>query len=259
MRTLADLMHQWVIAFVLSLSIFGAAARAETLEWVGPLVWDVGFFGAGVWIEQATGRPTPMESFPSDGVDRAFHRHVDPVWGSGSYGSGQRSARLSLASDSAFLSTFALAMVGSGRAKKWNDLRLVVHGAAFNDFATKGLKAWFGRPRPYATRTDQDSFDAYRSFPSGHSSHAFLAATMCTLLADPCAPFAPWAWGTAALTAYLRIAANKHHLTDVVAGGALGAASAVFTYHVFRGAPTKGHEVAFSGGSPTMLQWELRW
>jgi undecaprenyl-diphosphatase len=58
------------------------------------------------------------------------------------------------------------------------------------------------------------------SFPSGHASAGFMAAT---LLADG-RPRRSWWYGLAAVVAASRIHVRIHHASDVVAGAALGVA-----------------------------------
>ena len=68
---------------------------------------------------------------------------------------------------------------------------------------------------PFHLRTPKTA-----SFPSGHASAGFTAAT---LLAD--GQKAPWRWGwsgVAAVVASSRIHTRAHHASDVLAGAALG-------------------------------------
>jgi hypothetical protein len=104
--------------------------------------------------------------------------------------------------------------------------------------ATDMLKLFWGRPRPYTAVTGDPAVDAMRmgldsemSFPSGHASLAAAAAVSTARmlsLSGSTPSRRALAWSTAivaaASTAALRVAAGKHHPTDVVAGLALGAA-----------------------------------
>jgi hypothetical protein len=76
---------------------------------------------------------------------------------------------------------------------------------------TQGLKFAVGRERPDGSNN--------KSFPSGHSSNAYTAATVAALhykkMAIP-------AYGLATYIGVSRMAANKHHFSDVVAGAGLG-------------------------------------
>jgi membrane-associated phospholipid phosphatase len=65
------------------------------------------------------------------------------------------------------------------------------------------------------------------SFPSGHTSRAFALATSAGYIAHVRGyKVEPYVWASGATlavtTAYLRIGADKHYLTDVLAGAAIG-------------------------------------
>jgi undecaprenyl-diphosphatase len=68
-------------------------------------------------------------------------------------------------------------------------------------------------PRPHRLRTPRSS-----SFPSGHASAAFTAAT---LLAED-NPMAPLYYVAAAVVASSRVYVKIHHTSDVLAGAATG-------------------------------------
>lgn len=93
-----------------------------------------------------------------------------------------------------------------------------------------------GRARPYA-RFDNpsvlakhpDPHDANLSFFSGHTTAAFaLAASSGTVATLRHYRWAPWVWAQGlaigVASGYLRIAADRHYLTDVLTGAAMGAA-----------------------------------
>lgn len=90
--------------------------------------------------------------------------------------------------------------------------------------AATGLKFITGRERPNSGM-DNDHFRMFRpgdsSFPSGHASIAFGMATALASEFD-----GKWddvgLYGLASLTALSRINDNKHWLSDVVAGAAVG-------------------------------------
>lgn len=101
--------------------------------------------------------------------------------------------------------------------------------------ATGIVKLIVRRPRPLTydasfSREERFDGDARLSFPSGHTSMAFGSATLLAVMAhqeiaDPGLKAAVIAsgFGAASAVGYLRIAARKHFLTDVLAGAALGA------------------------------------
>jgi len=115
------------------------------------------------------------------------------------------------------------------------DALLVVEAAVVAADVTQLTKMLVGRERPFVHSlpperkplTDQPS-DNDLSFFSGHTAEAFaLAAAAGTIGTMRGYRWAPLAWGVggavAATTAYLRIAADKHWLTDVVVGMVVGA------------------------------------
>lgn len=92
------------------------------------------------------------------------------------------------------------------------------------------IKAVVKRPRPYSeldgVHTEHlDSTDPY-SFPSGHTTGAFALATMLSLCYPKAIVIVPvFAW--AGLVGYGRIYFGLHYPTDVLAGMAIGAGSAI--------------------------------
>lgn len=89
-----------------------------------------------------------------------------------------------------------------------------------------GLKLIIGRARPYASESESSfhpfSFSSrYYSFPSGHASSAFAVATVIADQTDELAVDL-LAYSVAALAAVSRVHDNKHWVSDVFAGSALG-------------------------------------
>jgi membrane-associated phospholipid phosphatase len=110
------------------------------------------------------------------------------------------------------------------------DALVITEAAAISSFATQLVKIATGRERPSAHYgTGAASPSQNTSFYSGHTSLAFsLAVASGTVASMRGYALAPWIWGTglaiAGTTAYLRVAADKHYLTDVIAGAVLGSA-----------------------------------
>ena len=81
-----------------------------------------------------------------------------------------------------------------------------------NGIITYGMKRSFGRERPNGS--------CCQSFPSGHTSHSFtIAAISHELYGEVVGVLA---YGIAVLVAVSRIHDNKHYLSDVIFGAALG-------------------------------------
>lgn len=81
-----------------------------------------------------------------------------------------------------------------------------------NGIITFGMKRSFGRERPNGS--------CCQSFPSGHTSHSFtIAAIVHELYGNEVGILA---YGLAVLVAVSRINDNKHYLSDVLFGAALG-------------------------------------
>lgn len=96
------------------------------------------------------------------------------------------------------------------------------------------LKGVISRPRPYVHRSDSSSEliedrDGYFSFPSGHTSVAFMTASFSTYIFSQgdSSKALKWTMGLstfslAALTGILRVTSGAHYPTDVLAGAILG-------------------------------------
>jgi membrane-associated phospholipid phosphatase len=86
----------------------------------------------------------------------------------------------------------------------------------------QGVKRLFRRTRP--TETGDHRYPVRRpvtsSFPSGHASSAFFAATMLTSMGGRRS--APVWFGLAGIVALSRPYVRIHHASDIVAGAALG-------------------------------------
>lgn len=110
-----------------------------------------------------------------------------------------------------------------------DDLTPILESAVIDGWLTRGLKIVIGRQRPYAHYTGPINHEDNLSFPSGHTSLAFSLVTSAAMVARArgyrSEPYI-WAIGMTVATAagYFRIAADKHHVTDVLAGAVTGTA-----------------------------------
>ncbi len=89
---------------------------------------------------------------------------------------------------------------------------------------TTGLKITIDKERPNGANEE--------AFPSGHTSLAFASATVLHeefKNTEPILAYSGYAFAIS--TAYLRMAKNKHWLSDVILGSALGIAVTKLVYH----------------------------
>ncbi len=128
-----------------------------------------------------------------------------------------------------FLGTWGYAhLAGShtGDSEAWN----MLEAAGLSFVSAYAIKYVVRRQRPYQTRNPNAWFSGGDSFPSEHATAAFAIGTV---FAESGNPRYLWirrtiGYGIAAYTAYLRVKANAHWLSDTVAGAALGMATAHF-------------------------------
>ena len=110
----------------------------------------------------------------------------------------------------------------------FHDALPVVETVVITQAITHAAKLAFGRARPYARfGTPPPRSEDNLSFWSGHTSFAFALLTSTAVVASERGyASGPAIWGTGLAvgmaTAYLRIAADKHYLTDVLVGAAFG-------------------------------------
>jgi membrane-associated phospholipid phosphatase len=160
-------------------------------------------------------------------------------------------SRAALASDVGYYGLMAYPLLvdaafvtwmGRGQADAAAQLALMdVQALAINGLLTTLLQRTVGRNRPDAqgcvapaapgSRCSAPANDRNGAFPSGHSSFAFTGAVLMCMqhsrlrLYGDADPFVcPIALTAAASTAILRVVADRHWTSDVLAGAALGSA-----------------------------------
>ena len=119
-------------------------------------------------------------------------------------------------------------LIGSqpGKSEAWN----MFESTGLSMVTAYALKYTIRRPGPDSTTDPNHWFSGGSSFPSEHTTMAFAIGTV---LAESGNPDYRWirrviGYGVGFGTAYLRLKHNAHWLSDTVAGGALGMASAHF-------------------------------
>ena len=114
---------------------------------------------------------------------------------------------------------------GSLPAASFTLVYLLAH--ELDEGVVSNLKRLSAEPRPYDPRD-------LTSFPSSHTSQAFLTAT---LLHEQYGRQYPWAsvtgYAVAAATGTMRVLGNKHWATDVLAGAGIGFLSAETVWHIY--------------------------
>ncbi len=120
--------------------------------------------------------------------------------------------------------------------RRTEDLGLhTVESIVLADVATGTLKVLAGRARPYASAGNAADFqfmrglknDAYRSFPSGHTTSAFAFAATVATETQRWWPRSRWiigplVYGGATLTGISRVYNRQHWASDVMGGAAIG-------------------------------------
>ncbi|MGH7620518.1 MAG: phosphatase PAP2 family protein [Gemmatimonadaceae bacterium] len=138
-----------------------------------------------------------------------------------------------------------VSMYGIGRVAHWRDLAdLGLHGTeaiVISGVVTGALKDVAGRARPYvsADTSPHDfrfgrgfSAGGYQSFPSGHATAAFAAASVVTSESQRWWPHGIWIvapamYGGATLVGLSRMYNNAHWASDVALGAAIGTFSGI--------------------------------
>ncbi|MVB09902.1 Undecaprenyl-diphosphatase BcrC [Caprobacter fermentans] len=120
---------------------------------------------------------------------------------------------------------YAAVWMLEGKSRRF--VYILIFSLALSHLTGQLLKLLVGRPRPFAA--DHDSSLLIKapggySFPSGHSSSSFAAATVFFLLNSPlCAAAIILAF----LIAFSRIFLNVHYPSDTLAGSLLGVLCAI--------------------------------
>lgn len=218
--------------------------------------------GSGAWSDC-----TPDGGSALNGLDR---------WGRGlsaglsQEGRDQANAFSDVTLHAALALPFGLVLADGAAPSRGRDGLVVVETYLVTVGLTNLAKHLWHRPRPFAhfgepeSPGDLQSHFAQLSFPSGHASSSFAAAVAAGMLASAHDhPNRRWIWASgltlAAATGTLRIAADRHYLTDVVAGAALGSLVGWLVPHLHRPgkAPPLGEEAPRSAPPMTPVGLKL--
>jgi membrane-associated phospholipid phosphatase len=142
-----------------------------------------------------------------------------------------------------------------GKLAHWREVAdLGLHGTeavALSGVLTAAVKDLAGRARPYVS-VDTNAHDfkfgrgfgngGFQSFPSGHSTAAFAAASVVTSESQRWWPHETWLvasamYGGASLVALSRMYNNAHWASDVVLGAGIGTFSGIKVVRYNHGHP----------------------
>ncbi|MFL3007439.1 MAG: phosphatase PAP2 family protein [Candidatus Neomarinimicrobiota bacterium] len=117
--------------------------------------------------------------------------------------------------------------ISSMYLKNYNLLLINLEILSINGLITNVVKYTTQRQRPYSFYLNKNDEESYKSFFSGHTSTAFAIGTSTAKMLTQYSNIDKriiWlsTLGLASVTGYLRIAADKHYFSDVVAGAVVG-------------------------------------
>ncbi len=197
-----------------------------------------GSLGGGLWLQSRLHPLTP---------EQIAGLNVTDLLAPDRFATRLHSGSAAKASDYLFYTSVALPLALMISPSARSDAGTIAALAGETIFVSSGLtlltKNLVHRSRPFVYNPDvplaaKMTKDARNSFFSGHtSSTAALCFFTAKVYSDyhPDSRFKPLVWGLAAtipaLTGYLRIAAGKHFLSDVLVGYGVGAAVGILTPH----------------------------
>lgn len=191
---------------------------------------------AGLWIstyimETSWAQPSGLRDFPTASFDKSVRRqlHGDEVRAADN--PGEMAWRRYSDYGIAGMVTGSVATAAAGEG--WRSLSQVSRAFAVNNVATTLLKnaVHRSRPKPTISKSEPQDGDNAKSFPSGHSSNAMVAATSLMLLTPDVHPAIHYAIFTLGASVGLgRIMADRHFFTDVLVGAALGVGSTLAVF-----------------------------
>ena len=217
-----------LVSVLISVPVQGGFAsddRAVSGELSTGLAIDAGLWLTVYAMETYWRQPTGLRTFPTDGFDRSARDIIHGTQLDEECNPREMLWRRYSDYGVAGLVAGSIAVPLASSSEQIQKLGAVSRAFAVNNLATTFLKHAVHRSRPKPTLSNavpQDG-DHAKSFPSGHSSNAMVAATSIVLM-TPGKPLAFHAaiYGLGASIGMARIMADRHFLTDVLAGAAIG-------------------------------------
>ena len=235
-----------LIGYLAALALAGCTTTTERGSWGSHAHWPsaANFGHAAVAAAKDPMTWAPLAGAAAlgiTGLDNDFSQWAadhQPLFGSHA---GNASDTLRDLSTIAYAATAVLAPRPSFQDKA-KGIAVGISAMAINDGITRATKSITDRERPNGQNNS--------SFPSGHASSAAVRATLAATNLDYM-PLPQWAntslkigfYSIAGGTAWARVEAEKHHVTDVLVGYALGHFIAKLMHGAFLEA---GNNVAIS-------------
>lgn len=166
----------------------------------------------------------PPPAFPTSRIDR-LDEAADAAWGRVFRGHAVADRTFYLASELGDFSVIWLLLAAAEGVRSEADadasIRLALLLLGESLLVNQGIKRLVRRPRPINAdeRPHHVRLPRTSSFPSGHASSAMAAAGMLSHRHPKAAPIY---YGMAAVVATSRVHVKVHHVSDVIAGAAIG-------------------------------------
>ena len=232
----------------------GGVGHDFKLYFTAPLHWDAGEWA---WFGGALVAIGASHHYDTD-VRNHFTKNLTPTEISNISSNDLQDA---LPAVVVFLGTWGYAAWAddpNGHREAWS----MLEAAVLSTITAYGTKFIARRQGPDQTSNPNEWFKSGgRSFPSEHATASFAIGTV---LAEAGGDDYRWlrrvlGYGVGIGTSYLRLKHNAHWLSDTVAGGALGIASAQFTLnHAYRNQDSRFALIPVEGGAMLTYSMELR-
>ena len=232
----------------------GGVGHDFKLYFTAPLHWDAGEWA---WFGGALVAIGASHHYDTD-VRNHFTKNLTPTEISNISSNDLQDA---LPAVVVFLGTWGYAAWAddpNGHREAWS----MLEAAVLSSITAYGTKFIARRQGPDQTSNPNEWLKSGgRSFPSEHATASFAIGTV---LAEAGGDDYRWlrrvlGYGVGIGTSYLRLKHNAHWLSDTVAGGALGIASAQFTLnHAYRNQDSRFALIPVEGGAMLTYSMELR-